>query len=243
MKPSVLVTGASQGIGAATARLMSQEGAQVFVADINAESGNAVANEIGGRFVQLDVASESAWQSTLAGLERDIPRLDILVNNSGALDGGPLDELALETWKKVIDVNLTGAFLCTQHALKLMKSQTPKGGRIINNGSVSAQVPRPQAVSYTASKFGLTGLTQTTALEGRADSIACGQIDIGNADTDMGGHVARGMLQANGSIAPESTMHVDNVARGVAYMASLPLDANVLSLTVMANQMPLVGRG
>jgi NAD(P)-dependent dehydrogenase (short-subunit alcohol dehydrogenase family) len=167
-----------------------------------------------------------------------------LFNNAG---GGappvPLEELTIEQWRKVIDVNLTGAFLCTQEAFRLMKDQVPGGGRIINNGSLSAHAPRPNSAPYTASKHAITGLTKSTALDGRKYEIACGQIDIGNAQTEMTARMKQGVLQANGEIAVESTMDVEHVARAVLYMASLPLDANVLFLTVMATRMPFVGRG
>ncbi len=154
-----------------------------------------------------------------------------------------MEELTFEQWQRVVNVNLTGAFLCTQTAFRLMKEQSPRGGRIINNGSISAHVPRPNSAPYTATKHAITGLTKSTALDGRKYDIACGQIDIGNAETDMTARMKQGILQANGEIAVEPTMDVDNVARAVVYMASLPLDANVLFMTVMATKMPFVGRG
>ena len=244
-----VITGAGSGVGRHSALALLDLDFHVVLAGRRPHALEETAALAGDRRDRMRaVVTDVSDPASVANLFRETKaaygRLDLLFNNAGTgAPVGPLEELELAAWQRVLDVNLTGAFLCTQEALKLMKSQTPRGGRIINNGSVSAQVPRPQAVSYTASKFGLTGLTQTTALEGRSDDIACGQIDIGNADTAMGGRVAQGMLQANGTMAAETTMHVDNVARGVAYMASLPLDANVLSLTVMANQMPLVGRG
>jgi NAD(P)-dependent dehydrogenase (short-subunit alcohol dehydrogenase family) len=171
-------------------------------------------------------------------------RLDVLFNNAG---GGappiPLEDLTYEQWQAVVNVNLTGAFLCTQEAFKIMKSQTPMGGRIINNGSISAHTPRPNSAPYTSTKHGITGLTKSTSLDGRKYNIACGQIDIGNAETEMTARMHTGMPQANGTIAPEPTMAVENVARAVVYMASLPLDANVQFITVMATQMPFIGRG
>jgi NAD(P)-dependent dehydrogenase (short-subunit alcohol dehydrogenase family) len=171
-------------------------------------------------------------------------RLDLLFNNAGTgAPAIPLEDLTIEQWRRVVDVNLTGAFLCTQAAFRLMKEQTPRGGRIINNGSISAYTPRPNSAPYTASKHAIAGLTKSTALDGRTYDIACGQIDIGNAGTEMTARMKNGVPQANGTIAPEPTMDVDAVARAVVYMASLPLDSNVLFMTVMATKMPFVGRG
>jgi NAD(P)-dependent dehydrogenase (short-subunit alcohol dehydrogenase family) len=171
-------------------------------------------------------------------------RLDVLFNNAGAgAPPVPLEDLTFEQWRRVVDVNLTGAFLCTQAAFRQMKAQSPRGGRIINNGSISAHAPRPHSAPYTASKHAITGLTKSAALDGRAHGIACGQIDIGNAGTDMTARMKDGVLQASGAVAPEPTMDVGHVARAVVYMAGLPLDANVLFLTVMATAMPFVGRG
>jgi NAD(P)-dependent dehydrogenase (short-subunit alcohol dehydrogenase family) len=171
-------------------------------------------------------------------------RLDLLFNNAGL--GAPpvlLEDLTLEQWKAVVDVNLTGAFLCTQEAFRIMKSQQPRGGRIINNGSISAHVPRPNSAPYTSTKHAITGLTRATSLDGRKYDIACGQIDVGNAETPLTARMKQGVPQANGSVVPEPTMDVEHVARAVVYMASLPLDANVQFLTVMATKMPFVGRG
>src|SRR5262249_34251833 len=171
-------------------------------------------------------------------------RLDVLFNNAGtSAPGVLLEDLAIEQWRRVLDVNLTGAFLCTQAAFRLMKEQRPRGRRIINNGSISAHTPRPNSAPYTASKHAITGLTKSTALDGRKYDIACGQIDIGNAGTEMTARMAQGVPQASGEMAVEPTMDVEHVARAVVYMASLPLDANVLFLTVMATKMPFVGRG
>jgi NAD(P)-dependent dehydrogenase (short-subunit alcohol dehydrogenase family) len=171
-------------------------------------------------------------------------RLDLLFNNAGiGAPGVPLDELTIEQWRTVVDTNLTGAFLCTQQAFALMKSQTPRGGRIINNGSISASVPRPHSAPYTATKHAITGLTKSTSLDGRAHDIACGQIDIGNASTELAAKMAKGVPQANGTIAVEPLMEVEHVARAVLYMASLPLEANVQFMTVMATKMPFIGRG
>ena len=170
--------------------------------------------------------------------------LDLLFNNAGTgAPAVPLEDLTYEQWRTVVDVNLTGVFLCTQQAFRLMKAQQPRGGRIVNNGSISATAPRPNSAPYTASKHAVTGLTKATALDGRAFDIACGQIDIGNADTELAARMKTGILQPNGTVAVEPTMDVAHVARAVVYMAGLPLDANVLFLTVMATKMPLVGRG
>jgi NAD(P)-dependent dehydrogenase (short-subunit alcohol dehydrogenase family) len=171
-------------------------------------------------------------------------RVDLLFNNAGTgAPPVPMEDLSFEQWKRVVDVNLTGAFLCTQHAMRMMKAQDPRGGRIINNGSISAHAPRPNSAPYTATKHAITGLTKSTALDGRAFDIACGQIDIGNAATEMTARMSRGVPQANGEMAVEPTMDVDAVARAVVYMASLPLEANVPFLTVMATKMPFIGRG
>jgi NAD(P)-dependent dehydrogenase (short-subunit alcohol dehydrogenase family) len=171
-------------------------------------------------------------------------RLDLLFNNAGVgAPPVPLEELSVEQWRRVLDACLTGAFLCTREAFRVMKAQSPRGGRVINNGSISAHAPRPRSAPYTAAKHGITGLTKAAALDGRAFDIACGQIDIGNAGTEMTARMKDGVPQADGSVAPEPTMDVDHVARAVVYMASLPPDANVLFLTVMATKMPFVGRG
>src|SRR5262249_19047837 len=175
---------------------------------------------------------------------RAFGRLDVLFNNAGT--GAPpvlMEDLSIDAWRRVVDVNLTGAFLCTREAFRLMKDQDPRGGRIINNGSISAHTPRPNSAPYTATKHAITGLTKATALDGRKYDIACGQIDIGNAGTEMTARMKDGVPQADGSLAPEPTMDVDHVARAVVYMAGLPLDANVLFMTVMATKMPFVGRG
>jgi len=171
-------------------------------------------------------------------------RLDLLFNNAGmGAPAIPLEDLSVEQWRAVVDTNLTGSFLCTQEAFRIMKSQSPQGGRIINNGSISAHTPRPFSAPYTSTKHAITGLTKSTALDGRAHDVACGQIDIGNAETDMTARMRRGVPQANGTTMAEPTMAAENVGRAIAYMASLPLDANALFLTVMATGMPFVGRG
>ncbi len=194
--------------------------------------------------VPADVSDPASVSQLFETTRQAFGRLDVLFNNAGT--GAPpvlLEDLTFEQWRRVVDVNLTGVFLCTQAAFRLMKEQSPRGGRIINNGSISAQAPRPNSAPYTATKHAVTGLTKSTALDGRKYDIACGQIDIGNAATEMTARMKGGVPQANGTNAVEPTMDVDNVARAVVYMAGLPLDANVLFMTVMATKMPLVGRG
>ncbi len=194
--------------------------------------------------IPTDVTLETAVQEAFARIQGRFGRLDVLFNNAGTnVAAVPLDTLSLSDWKKVVDVNLTGMFLCAREAMRMMKSQRPHGGRIINNGSVSAQMPRPYSAPYTSTKHAVTGLTKSIALEGRPFDICCGQIDIGNAATPMTARMGEGVLQADLTVAPEPTMDVNHVARAVLYMANLPVDANVLTMTVMANQMPLVGRG
>jgi NAD(P)-dependent dehydrogenase (short-subunit alcohol dehydrogenase family) len=194
--------------------------------------------------VPADVSDPASVDSLFATTREAFGRLDLLFNNAGTnVPAIPLEDLTFAQWRQVVDVNLTGAFLCTQAAFRLMKDQEPRGGRIINNGSISAYAPRPNSAPYTATKHAITGLTRSTALDGRKYDIACGQLDIGNAATEMTARMKEGVLQASGERAVEPTMDVANVARAVLYMASLPLDANVLFLTVMATKMPLVGRG
>ncbi|MEE9145876.1 MAG: SDR family oxidoreductase, partial [Candidatus Tectomicrobia bacterium] len=194
--------------------------------------------------VPTDVGDPASVRALFAQTKATFGRLDVLFNNAGTgAPPIPLEELTYEQWKAVVDVNLTGAFLCTQEAFKIMKDQTPMGGRIINNGSVSAHAPRPNSAPYTATKHGITGLTKSTALDGRKYDIACGQIDIGNAETEMTTRMKNGVPQANGALLAEPTMNADHVAHAVVYMANLPLDANVQFITVMATKMPLIGRG
>ena len=193
--------------------------------------------------VPTDVGDPDAVRALFAATRERFGRLDVLFNNAGITTRGALEELTVEQWKSVVDVNLTGAFLCTQQAFLLMKSQQPQGGRIINNGSISAHVPRPNSAPYTATKHAITGLTRSTSLDGRRFNIACGQIDIGNAATDMTAAFASGVLQASGQMAAEPRLDVAHVVRAVLYMASLPLDANVQFMTVMATTMPFIGRG
>jgi NAD(P)-dependent dehydrogenase (short-subunit alcohol dehydrogenase family) len=244
-----LVTGGGTGIGRAVSLALAEDGYTCVVVGRRLEPLAEVADEIAKRgrralAMTADVASEESVKVLFSRVESELGRLDLLFNNAGAVAPPvPLEELTLQQWQAVIDVNVTGAFLCTQAAVRLMKRQTPRGGRIINNGSISAHTPRPNSAPYTVSKHAITGLTKATALDGRAFDIACGQIDIGNAATAIGSLVSRGALQPNGARIPEPTMDVADVARAVRYMASLPLTANVLSLTVMATGMPFVGRG
>jgi NAD(P)-dependent dehydrogenase (short-subunit alcohol dehydrogenase family) len=248
---TAIVTGAGSGIGRATALALLAEGYHVVLAGRRPKAleetrarGEPARGPGRALAVPTDVTDESSVRALFEATKRTFGRLDLLFNNAGA--GAPpvlLEDLKLEDWRRVVDVNLTGAFLCTREAFRLMKGQDPRGGRIINNGSISAHAPRPNSAPYTATKHAITGLTKSTALDGRKYDIACGQIDIGNAGTEMTARMKDGVPQADGSLAPEPTMDVDHVARAVVYMASLPLDANVLFLTVMATKMPFVGRG
>jgi NAD(P)-dependent dehydrogenase (short-subunit alcohol dehydrogenase family) len=244
-----VVTGAGSGIGRAVAIALRKEGYSVTLAGRRAdrltETAKAAASHDGQALVvPTDVADPESVRMLFAKTEESFGRLDLLFNNAGiGAPGLPLEELSLEQWRSVVDTNLTGVFLCTQHAFRLMKRQNPRGGRIINNGSISAHAPRPNSAPYTATKHAVTGLTKSTSLDGRKYDIACGQIDIGNADTELAARMARGVPQANGKIAVEPVMDADHVARAVVYMASLPLEANVLFMTVMATKMPYVGRG
>jgi NAD(P)-dependent dehydrogenase (short-subunit alcohol dehydrogenase family) len=244
-----LVTGAGSGIGRAAAVALLNDGYSVVLTGRRAEALEQTETQAGqaaGRalVVPADVSDPSSVRRLFEKTREMFGRLDVLFNNAGTgAPAIPLEDLTFEQWRKVIDVNLTGPFLCTQEAFRLMKDQTPRGGRIINNGSISANAPRPNSAPYTASKHAITGLTKSTALDGRKYDIACGQIDIGNAGTEMTARMKQGIVQANGEIAVEPTMDVENVAKAVLYMASLPLDANVLFMTVMATKMPFVGRG
>jgi NAD(P)-dependent dehydrogenase (short-subunit alcohol dehydrogenase family) len=244
-----MVTGAGSGIGRATALALWREGYAVVLAGRRREALEQTAAEMqpdGSKvlLIPTDVTDPSAVRALFDATRETFGRLDLLFNNAGTgAPPVPLEDLSFEQWRRVVDVNLTGPFLCTQAAFRLMKGQDPRGGRIINNGSISAQTPRPNSAPYTATKHAITGLTKSTALDGRKYDIACGQIDIGNAATEMTARMKDGVLQASGDSAVEPTMAVENVARAVVYMASLPLDANVLFLTVMATKMPLVGRG
>jgi NAD(P)-dependent dehydrogenase (short-subunit alcohol dehydrogenase family) len=244
-----IVTGAGTGIGKATALALLKDGYHVTLAgrrpalleQVVSSAGSAGSRTL---IVPTDVSDHTAVRTLFARTKEAFGRLDVLFNNAGV--GAPgvlLEDLSYEQWKTVVDINLTGVFLCTQEAFKLMKAQTPQGGRIINNGSISAHTPRPNSAPYTATKHALTGLTKATALDGRKYNIACGQIDIGNASTELTGRMTQGVPQANGQIAVEPVMDVEHVANAVLYMANLPLDANVLCMTVMATKMPFVGRG
>ncbi|MEA2680466.1 MAG: hypothetical protein QOK03_2188 [Candidatus Binataceae bacterium] len=242
-----IVTGAGSGIGKQVAIALEREGYAVALAGRRKEPLEATAAEVkesAALIVPTDVSDPASVKALFDRTREKFGRLDLLFNNAGV--GArplPLEDLPYEQWKKVIDINLNGAFLCTQHAFRVMKAQQPQGGRIINNGSISAHAPRPNSAPYTASKHGMSGLTKATSLDGRKYNIACGQIDIGNAATEMTARMGQGVPQANGTIEVEPTFDANHVARAVIYMASLPLDANVLFLTVMATAMPFVGRG
>ncbi|WP_460370291.1 SDR family oxidoreductase [Actinocorallia lasiicapitis] len=242
-----LVTGAGSGIGAAVAARLLQDGHRVVLAGRRAEPLHEVAERAGGEslVVTADVTSEESVVALFAAVKERFGRLDLLVNNAGVFGRqAPVEEFALAEWTSVVDTNLTGAFLCAREAFRLMKEQEPRGGRIINNGSLSAHTPRPDAIAYTASKHAMTGLTKALSLEGRRHGIACGQIDIGNAATDMTTGFNAGALQADGSRLAEPVMDVTHVVAAIRYMGSLPLDANVEFLTVLATTMPsFVGRG
>ena len=244
-----LITGAGSGIGQASALALARAGWSVVLAGRRVDRLAPVAQAateagVEALAVPADVGDPAAVDHLFAEIARVFGRLDLLFNNAGT--GAPpllLEDLPFEAWKRVVDANLTGAFLCTQAAIRLMKAQDPRGGRIINNGSISAHSPRPNSAAYTATKHAITGLTKSVALDGRRWDIACGQIDIGNAATEMTARMSGGVPQPNGEMAIEPTMDVEAVAKSVLYMASLPLDANVLFLTVMATKMPFVGRG
>lgn len=247
-----IVTGAGTGIGRASALALLGDGWRVALAGRRAaplyevieaaeQMGVAAAFALA---VPTDVREPDAVRALFDAARERFGRVDLLFNNAGVgAPDVPLDELTLEQWQRVVDINLTGAFLCTQEAFRLMKSQQPQGGRIINNGSVSAHAPRPQSAPYTATKHAVTGLTKSTSLDGRAHNIACGQIDIGNASTGLASRMSTGVPQADGSTRTEPQMDVEHVAQAVLYMAKLPLDANVQFMTIMATQMPYVGRG
>jgi NAD(P)-dependent dehydrogenase (short-subunit alcohol dehydrogenase family) len=244
-----VVTGAGSGIGRAVALAFLRDGYKVALAGrrrdaLDATVAAAGATGANALSVPTDVSNPASVAALFKAVKDTYGRLDVLFNNAGV--GAPpvnLEDLTFEQWKNVVDINLTGSFLCTQEAIKLMKSQDPRGGRIINNGSISAHAPRPNSAPYTATKHAITGLTKSTSLDGRKYDIACSQIDIGNALTEMAARMAKGVMQANGTIAPEPLMDVAHVANSVLYMASLPLDANVQFMTVMATKMPFVGRG
>ena len=244
-----LVTGAGSGIGRAVALALASDGYAVVLAgrrpgplEETAEAARAAGVE--ALAVPTDVGKAVSVRNLFAQAKAAFGRLDLLFNNAGSgAPAIPLEELTVEQWQAVVDANLTGPFLCTQEAFKIMKDQSPRGGRIINNGSISAHRPRPHSAPYTATKHAITGLTKSTSLDGRRYDIACGQIDIGNALTDMARRIGEGVLQPNGETVPEPLMDIEHVANAVVHMASLPLDANVLSMTIMATKMPFIGRG
>jgi NAD(P)-dependent dehydrogenase (short-subunit alcohol dehydrogenase family) len=244
-----VVTGAGSGVGKACALALVQAGYAVVLAGRRKdrlEGALAEAKAAGGKAiaVQTDVADPGSVKALFAQTVKEFGRLDLLFNNAGTgAPPVPLEDLTFEQWKTVVDTNLTGSFLCTQEAIRIMKNQTPRGGRIINNGSISAHAPRPNSAPYTSTKHAITGLTKSTSLDGRKYDIACGQIDIGNAATEMTARMARGVPQANGTTEVEPTMDVKAVADGLVYMATRAPDANVQFLTVMATKMPFVGRG
>jgi NAD(P)-dependent dehydrogenase (short-subunit alcohol dehydrogenase family) len=243
-----MVTGAGTGIGQHVALALLTEGYAVVLAGRRRERLEETARRAPAGaealVVPTDVGDPSSIRSLFAETLSHFGRLDLLFNNAGlGAPPVPLEDLTVDQWKAVVDVNLTGAFLCTQEAFKVMKAQQPRGGRIINNGSISAHVPRPHSAPYTATKHAITGLTRSTSLDGRKYDIACGQIDIGNAATPLTERMSAGVPQAHGAIAPEPTMDPNHVARAIVYMASLPLEANVQFMTVMATKMPFIGRG
>jgi NAD(P)-dependent dehydrogenase (short-subunit alcohol dehydrogenase family) len=244
-----LVTGAGSGIGRASALALAREGYSVALAGRRKEpleetASRAEAAGVRALAVTTDVGDPASVDALFAQVRETFGRLDVLFNNAGqGAPGVPFEDLTYEQWRSVVDANLTGTFLCTQGAFRIMKEQQPRGGRIINNGSISAHAPRPNSAPYTATKHSVTGMTKATSLDGRKYDIACGQIDIGNAATEMTDRMVGGVPQANGSVEVEPRMDVEDVARAIVYMASLPLDANVPFLTVMATKMPWIGRG
>jgi NAD(P)-dependent dehydrogenase (short-subunit alcohol dehydrogenase family) len=246
MSGVAVVTGGGGGIGRGVAASLSEAGWTVVVAGRTRSSLDETVSTFAeqGLAVVADVSNEESVDALFATTVEQFGRVDLLFNNAGvAARAKPIDELDVAEWRHVIDVNLTGSFLCARAAFRQMKVQDPRGGRIINNGSVSATTPRPFSAPYTASKHAITGLTKSLSLDGRTHDIACGQIDIGNAATDMTRRMATGIMQANGEVKPEASMDVSNVGDAVLYMAGLPLSANVLTMTVMATEMPFVGRG
>jgi NAD(P)-dependent dehydrogenase (short-subunit alcohol dehydrogenase family) len=244
-----IVTGAGSGIGRHVAHGLLDRGWDVALAgrreDALRETLDGAPSAAGrGLAIPTDVTDPHSVRALFRHVREELGRVDLLVNNAGVFGApGPVEELSFDEWQRVVATNLDGAFLCAQEAFRAMKEQRPQGGRIVNNGSISAQAPRPEAIAYTATKHAVTGLTKALALEGRRYDIACGQIDIGNAATDMTSAMSRGVLQADGSVAAEATMDLRHAAEAIVAMAALPLDANVLQMTIMATKMPFVGRG
>jgi NAD(P)-dependent dehydrogenase (short-subunit alcohol dehydrogenase family) len=249
VKKVAIVTGAGSGVGEASALALLAEGYHVSLAGRRKDQLERVAQAAGANksralVVPTDVVDAGSIRNLFARTKEAFGRLDLLFNNAGiGAPAIPMEDLTLEQWKAVVDTNLTGCFICTQEAIKIMKDQTPRGGRIINNGSISAHAPRPNSVAYTSTKHAITGLTKSTSLDGRKYDIACGQIDIGNALTPLAARMSQGVPQANGTIAPEPLFDVKHVADAVVAMARLPLDTNVQFMTIMATKMPFVGRG
>ena len=248
-KKIALITGGGTGVGRASALALAREGYSIVIAGRRKEPLAAVCAEIKAMKgkalgVPTDAGDPASVKALFAEIKKTFGRLDVLFNNAGTgAPAGPLEDVTFAQWKAVVDINLTGAFLCTQEAFRMMKDQSPRGGRIINNGSISAHVPRPFSAPYTATKHAITGLTRSASLDGRAYDIACGQIDIGNALTDMARRMTKGVPQANGTIAIEPMIDPDDVARAIVFMSGLPLSANVQFITVMATKMPFIGRG
>jgi NAD(P)-dependent dehydrogenase (short-subunit alcohol dehydrogenase family) len=243
-----LVTGAGTGIGREASLALMRNGWSVVLAGRRREPLEGTAERgkaLGARALvhPCDISDPAAVAALFAATKETFGRLDLLFNNAGFGAGGATEDLSYERWKSVVDVNLTGTFLCTQQAIRIMKDQTPRGGRIINNGSISAHSPRPNSIAYTATKHAVTGLTKSVSLDGRKYDICCGQIDIGNAATEMTERMAQGIIQANGQMAVEPRMAVEDVGTAIVYMASLSLDTNVQFMTIMATKMPFVGRG
>ena len=244
-----IVTGAGSGIGRAVALTLARANYTVVLAGRRREALDSAVGKVeaaGGRAIAVttDVTDPKSVEELFETARKSFGRLDLLFNNAGTFTPAvPIEEITVEQWQAIVATNLSGAFYCTQHAFRIMKAQTPQGGRIINNGSISAHAPRPLSAPYTATKHAITGLTKSASLDGRGHNIACGQIDIGNAATDMTAKMKDGVPQADGSRKPEPTINVQHVADGVLYMASLPLEANVQFLTVMATGMPFIGRG
>ncbi|MDQ1331590.1 MAG: hypothetical protein QG578_1858 [Thermodesulfobacteriota bacterium] len=249
LRKVAIVTGAGSGIGKSVALALLKEGYSVALAGRRSEMLGKTVTEAGplgsqALAVSTDVRDPTSVRDLFARTRETFGRLDLLFNNAGIfVPSVLLEDLTYEQWRAIVDINLTGVFLCTQEAFKLMKNQSPRGGRIINNGSISAHAPRPNSAPYTATKHAITGLTKSTALDGRKYDIACGQIDIGNAATEMTAVIRSGVLQAHGEVMAEPTMDLGHIANAVVYMASLPLDTNVQFMTIMATKMPFIGRG